>query len=79
MHRPEDLDRARHLGYPDVDAMTFEHDQIHSRLAWALGLPYSPTMWSLAHGEDLRQPLTDLEEMMVMAAQRFLNAWRGGG
>lgn len=65
--------RAWELGYGgDVEAMTLDHDPLHSRLAVALGLERSPTLWAVAHGLELSAELTAAEEAMVLAAQRFL-------
>lgn len=72
-HGPEDVVRAHVLGYRgNVSAMTLEHDPLHTRLAMALGLPHSPTLWGLAHGTPVDAVLVDAEEAMVLAAQRFL-------
>lgn len=74
MHRPEDEALAVELGYPDVDEMTLFHDPLHERLARALGLPHSPTLWALAHGQPAPACAAH-EEAMVLAAQKFMNAW----
>lgn len=81
-HGPEDVARAEALGYGgDVHAMTLEHDPLHTRLCWALGLDGSPTLRGVArrllesdaaYGEIVRA-----EEAMVLAAQRFLSIVRG--
>lgn len=74
-HRPEDVALAVELGYGgDVQALTLWHDPIHTRLCHALGIGHSPTLWALAHRQ-LAPPCAALEEAMVLAAQRFLNAW----
>lgn len=69
---PEHEARARDLGYATVEAMTLAHDPCHSILATLKGLPYSPTLWNVAHG------VTDdesagMEEDDVLSFQRFLN------
>lgn len=74
-HGPEDEARAVALGYVDVDEMTLDHDRLHSRLAAALGLRCSPTLWALAHGEPA-PACAGAEEALVLAAQRFLNLAR---
>ena len=71
-HRPDDEARAEALGYADVEEMTLDHDPLHTRLAVALGLPHSPTLWGLAHGEPADPIVAGAEEEMVLAAQRFL-------
>lgn len=67
---------AAELGYGDgeeaVDAMTRHHDYLHSALAVAQGLPYSPTLWAVAHD----QPMPDgvaAEEETVLRVQAVLN------
>jgi hypothetical protein len=76
---PESVARAASLGYPDVEAMTREHDPMHSRLAYALGLKESPALSRAANGAKDVSDLTDAEECMVLAAQRFLNLCRAEG
>jgi len=75
-HRPDDEKRAAALGYPDVEAMTLDHDVLHERLARAAGLPYSPTLYGLAHGQPAPPALAALEEAAVLAYARFVNAAR---
>lgn len=71
-HGPEDYAQAWSLGYPDVEAMTFDHDRLHEHLARVLGLPHSPVLWAVAH--QLPPPaFAAYEESMVLAAQRFMN------
>ncbi len=65
---------AEALGYgSDTDRMCREHDLLHAVLCEALGLPYSPTLKNVAGGQGPTD-LTNYEEDMVLAAQRFLNA-----
>ena len=79
-HRPEDISLAVELGYGgDVQAMTLWHDPIHTRLAHALGLVHSPTLWAIAHNESPDSRVADLEEAMVLAAQKFINACEEAG
>lgn len=59
----------RELGYASVDEMNVQHDPSHSFLAGCLGLPYSPTLYARAHGED--HPLAALEEGAVRELTRF--------
>lgn len=52
---PEDTDQyratARRLGYGiDTWALCRDHELSHTQLAELLGLPYSPTLWAVAHG-----------------------------
>lgn len=78
-HGPDDTALAIELGYGgDVDEMTLWHDPIHTRLCFALGLEHSPTLWALAHGAPPPGCATQ-EEVMVLAAQRFLKAWEHCG
>ena len=71
-HGEEDEARARALGYPDVAAMTFDHDRLHSLLAWALVRRASPVLRAVASGEAADPELADAEEAMVLAVQRFV-------
>lgn len=78
-HGPEDEARARALGYPDVGAMTFDHDQLHSLLAWALAHRCSPVLAALAEGSAATGEVAEAEEAMVLAVQRFLTLVTAGG
>lgn len=69
-------DTARALGYRTVDAMNEEHDPFHERLCIALGLSESPTLAAKRNGAPLNRDWVRCEEAMVLAAQRFINAWR---
>jgi hypothetical protein len=69
-------DTAQELGYNSVEAMNAEHDRFHHRICAALGLVASPTLWAVSHDEELDHDWVRLEEAMVLAAQRFMNAWR---
>jgi hypothetical protein len=70
--------RALSLGYSGVEAMTREHDPMHSLLCHALGLDYSPALSRAADGLRANE-LSDAEEAMVLAAQRFRNLCRAAG
>lgn len=64
------------LGYDgNTAAMVREWCYLHAQLCHVLGLPHSPALAGLAHGEKVT-PLTQAETEMVAAAQRFLNLWR---
>ena len=72
---PHDTDdyreTARQLGYgADTWAMCWQHEMFHTVLAIAAGLPYSPTLWAVAHGE---QGSVD-EEAAVLEFQREMMA-----
>jgi hypothetical protein len=72
-HGAEDEARARALGYPDVAAMTLDHDRLHTLLAQALTGGRSPVLWAQAYREVvLDAELADAEEQLVLAAQRFV-------
>jgi hypothetical protein len=75
-HDTESYQRARSLGYPiggATAAMTRDHDLLHSVLAIARGLPHSPTLWALAHGEPIDPAVSADEEKTVLLIQRLLN------
>lgn len=72
---PHTLDVMRELGYDDTFAMSRDHEIAHSWLAMLDGLPYSPTMWRLAHPHDDDLPddaAVAEEEARVLAFQRTL-------
>lgn len=68
--------RACHLGYgwgtAAVDSMCRDHDYQHSVIAAEMGLPWSPTLWAVAHGEPVG-PVGDYEERVVLARQKAQN------
>lgn len=71
--------QAAALGYEGdsetaARAMNREHDPLHSFLAERLGLPCSPTLWAVAHGEELPAEVSGREEAMVLQFQALLNA-----
>ena len=67
---------ATALGYATVAEMNAEHDLFHEGLCRALGLTQSPTLYRVRTGRSLNHDWVRYEEAMVLAAQRFLNAWR---
>lgn len=74
----EHVARARALGYEgdDVDAveaMTRDHDVIHSLVAEARGESFSPVLYAAAHGRSFEG---DDEERIVFLIQRLLNQGR---
>lgn len=77
---PEDTDAyratARRLGYgDDTWRQCLEHEVLHTLVAErVLFHAYSPTLWRVAHGETRAAPV-NLEEPIVFAAQRALNAF----
>jgi hypothetical protein len=77
----ESLHRALGLGYTwpypagdhiAINAMCRDHDYLHSVVAAELGLPWSPTLWAVAHGEPVG-PIGDYEERVVLARQKAQN------
>ena len=71
----ESVARAHSLGYNgDVEAMTRDHDPLHTRIAAALGLKESYALRAAYNGED--SEIAGLEEEVVLAAQRLLNKHR---
>ena len=63
--------RARSLGYgEDLARMSVEHELAHTVLAEAYGLPHSPALWAVAHGEAPPHN-AQLEEATVLGLQRF--------
>lgn len=69
-------EHALALGYTTADEMNAEHDPFHEALCQALGLGQSPTLTAIAAGTSLDHDWVRYEETMVLAAQRFINAWR---
>ncbi|MBV9866237.1 MAG: hypothetical protein JO316_12865 [Abitibacteriaceae bacterium] len=75
----KDAETAARLGYGQgraaVLALWREHDPLHTFLAEAQGLPYSPTLWAVAHQDDPENipPWAQLaEEEFVMNFQKFM-------
>lgn len=76
--RPQDCPSyrltAQELGYGDDAAgcwaMCWHHEAAHSFLAEAVGLPVSPVLWAVAHGEVFE--LAHVEEAAVLRFQRLI-------
>jgi hypothetical protein len=67
--------RALDLGYRGADPvwqMTRDHDRVHSLLARARGLPFSPTLWAVAHGQPVPATANE-EERIVFLVVRAAN------
>ena len=72
---PDSPRMARRLGYgDDWEAMTREHDPLHSRLCDFLGMPFSYSLMQAA-GADVCPQLAALEEDAVLAVQEFHARW----
>jgi hypothetical protein len=56
-----------------VREMNAGHDLTHCLLAEWIGLPYSPTLASVAGGPLIESDLNAAEEAAVLALQRYLN------
>src|SRR5947209_2625946 len=49
---PDQLKMAKALGYDaDLARMCREHEVLHTWLCELFGLPYSPTLWAVAHNQ----------------------------
>lgn len=72
--REDQADTAMELGYgTDIEAMTRDHDPLHSRLMDFLKAPYSYSLM-LAAGCDVDPRIAALEEAAVMAVQKLKRA-----
>lgn len=74
----DSIERAGQLGYRGADAervrrMTLHHDLLHTVLAEAEGLPWSPTLHAVAHRYRLPPGEVEREERRVLCAHRLLN------
>lgn len=69
---------AQRLGYGADDEavwrMTVDHDILHTTEAVKAGLPHSPTLWAVAHGE--KYPGSRMEEWAVTQVQQRINGVR---
>ncbi len=69
--------RARALGYgEDTEALSREHELLHTLLMEAAGFGTSPTLWAVAHGQQGGvAPVwaQEEEETLVLAFQVYLN------
>ena len=76
-YRDEDLALAAELGYgvgrEAVRACWVEHDPLHSFLAVAQGLDWSPTLHSVGWGYKPPRGVIPAEEEDVLAFARYLN------
>lgn len=82
---PQDSDEyratAQRIGYgTDTWRMCLEHEIAHTGLLQSLGLPYSPTLWAVAHGQHDGIPGSPgemaAEEDLVLAFQTWRNVRR---
>jgi hypothetical protein len=73
-HKEQDgqAEIAARLGYPNAEALNREHDLTHCLLAFALGLPHSPTLREVARGKS--HPVWPIEEATVLAVQQYARA-----
>lgn len=70
------LREARRLGYgDDVDALTRDHDPLHSMICDMLGMPYSYSLMEKAGGVIDNQSIPWVEEDAVLAVQRLKAKW----
>lgn len=73
----EQRDTCATLGYgADVAGMCREHEILHTWLCEQFGLPHSPTLWAVAHGQsEGSAPIwaQQNEEALVLSFQAFLN------
>jgi len=69
--------QARALGYgEDTQALSREHELLHTLLMEAVGFGSSPTLWAVAHGQQGEvAPIwaQEEEETLVLSFQAYLN------
>lgn len=74
---PEQRLTSLRLGYgDDLARMCREHEVLHTWLCERFGLPYSPTLWAVAHGQQAGcapRWAQEQEEALVLAFQACLN------
>ncbi len=78
---PEDSEeyhaKARRYGYgDDINALSSEHEILHTFIAEAVGFGSSPTLWAVAHGQQGGvAPVwaQEEEETLILAFQVYLN------
>lgn len=70
-HTEEEQARAEALGYPNVDAMTLDHDPMHHVVSWLLRQRVSYVVTGEANAE-----LAEAEEHVVLAVQRYMQTLR---
>lgn len=76
----DSVDLACDLGYDSTWAMSRDHELLHTIIAFTSGLPYSPTLWKVAHPEDpdnISNREVAIEEAAVLHAQKLLRSQRG--
>lgn len=73
-----DGERAAAMGVSVVDLWR-THDLAHAVLADALHMPYSPTLYRVAHGFPLPEDATGLEEDVCLALQEYALTGRKTG
>lgn len=77
----ENLDYARHLGYPDTWPALVEHEALHTWLMEQLGNEVSPTLWAVAQGYATGTASYEerlWEEAIVLQYQRWLRTGHVG-
>ncbi len=70
------LHTMKELGYEQPKIMTMHHEILHTFLAEAEGLEYSPTLWAVAHKDEYNpEKYNDYlyEEATVLSFQKYLN------
>lgn len=72
----ESVARAKALGYDDTWPMSKDHELLHTQLAEAEGLPYSPVLHAVAHNIDLPAEVIHREECVVLFVQAHVNKER---
>ena len=71
--QPGQRETAGRLGFATAWEMNVSHDLAHSMLARWLGLPHSPTLHAVAHG-DKAPKVWRREEQAVLALQAYAKA-----
>ena len=76
------LTTAKDLGYEEnnqgIELMTVHHELLHTILCEKCGLPYSPTLWSVAHQQKPEFGAIDVwrqyeEEALVLSYQKYMH------
>lgn len=75
----DDIALAHKLGYNgDTWSMSRDHELLHTILAVAAGLSFSPVLWTVAHPDEQPPRMTAdemrFEEGRVLEAQRVMNS-----
>lgn len=78
-YNPVSLFTSHDLGYEDdIKRMTIDHELLHTFLSEFAGLKYSPTLWSVAHQQNLEvEGVIEIwrqyeEEALVLSFQKYL-------